>query len=105
MDLAELRIFKAVAEHGGVTRAAAALNRVQSNVTTRVKRLEQRLGKRLFDRQGRRLVLSAEGRVLLAYAERLLQLSTEAQAALQSIPRDAADDVETRLRFALQYFS
>ena len=84
MDLAELRIFKAVADHGGVTRAAAALNRVQSNVTTRVKQLEQRLGKRLFDRQGRRLVLSAEGRVLLAYAERLLRLSAEAQAALES---------------------
>ena len=82
MDLAELKIFKAVAEHGGVTRAAAALNRVQSNVTTRVKRLEERLGTRLFHRQGRRLVLSAEGRVLLGYAERLLQLSAEAQAAL-----------------------
>ena len=29
----------------------------------------------------------------------------EAQAALQSIPRDAPLDVETRLRLALQYFS
>lgn len=29
----------------------------------------------------------------------------EAQAALQSIPRDAPKDVETRLRLALQYFS
>lgn len=29
----------------------------------------------------------------------------EAQAALQSIPRDAPQDVETRLRLALQYFS
>ena len=36
MDLVELRIFKAVAEQGGITRAAAALHRVQSNVTTRV---------------------------------------------------------------------
>ena len=82
MDLAELKIFKAVAEHGGVTRAATALNRVQSNVTTRVKQLEERLGTRLFHRQGRRLILSAEGRVLLGYADRLLQLSSEAQAAL-----------------------
>ena len=82
MDLAELKIFKAVAEHGGVTRAATALNRVQSNVTPRVKQLEERLGTRLFHRQGRRLVLSAEGRVLLGYADRLLQLSSEAQAAL-----------------------
>jgi DNA-binding transcriptional LysR family regulator len=83
MDLVELRIFKAVAEHGGVTKAAAALHRVQSNVTTRVKQLEQRLGARLFNRQGRKLVLSSEGRVLLAYAERLLRLSSEAQAALK----------------------
>jgi DNA-binding transcriptional LysR family regulator len=83
MDLTELRIFKAVAEQGGVTRAAAALHRVQSNVTTRVKQLEQRLGARLFDRRGRRMVLSAEGKVLLRYAERLLALSDEAQAALQ----------------------
>jgi holliday junction DNA helicase RuvA len=29
----------------------------------------------------------------------------EAQAAIQSIPRDTASDVETRLRLALQYFS
>ncbi len=83
MDLVALRIFKAVAEQGGVTKAAAALHRVQSNVTTRVKQLEQRLGTRLFDRRGRRMVLSAEGKVLLEYADRLLRLSSEAQAALK----------------------
>ena len=83
MELTELRIFKAVADHGGITRAAAALNRVQSNVTTRVKQLEERLGTRLFHRQGRRLVLSSEGRLLLGYADRLLRLSAEAQAALK----------------------
>jgi DNA-binding transcriptional LysR family regulator len=83
MELIELEIFKAVAEQGGITRAAAALHRVQSNVTTRVKRLEERLGARLFHRQGRRLVLSSEGKLLLAYAERLLSLSSEAQAALK----------------------
>lgn len=84
MELTELRIFKAVADHGGVTRAASALNRVQSNVSTRVKQLERRLGARLFHRHGRRLVLSAEGKVLLEYAERLLRLSAEAQAALEA---------------------
>lgn len=83
MDLVELKIFKAVAEQGGITKAAAALHRVQSNVTTRVKQLEARLGTRLFSRQGRKLVLSSEGKVLLAYADRLLRLSAEAQAALK----------------------
>jgi len=83
MDLVELKIFKAVAEHGGITRAAAALHRVQSNVTTRVKQLEARLGAKLFHRQGRRLVLSSEGKVLLSYADRLLRLSSEAHAAVK----------------------
>ncbi|HEX6157542.1 MAG TPA: LysR substrate-binding domain-containing protein [Burkholderiales bacterium] len=83
MDLTELRIFKAVAEQGGILRAASTLNRVQSNVTTRVQRLEARLGARLFNREGRRLVLSAEGKILLDYAERLLKLSSEAQAAVK----------------------
>jgi DNA-binding transcriptional LysR family regulator len=83
MDLVELKIFKAVAEQGGITKAAASLHRVQSNVTTRVKQLEERLGTKLFHRQGRKLVLSSEGKVLLAYAERLLQLSSEAHAAVK----------------------
>jgi DNA-binding transcriptional LysR family regulator len=83
MDLVELQIFKAVAEQGGITRAAAALHRVQSNVTTRVKQLEERLGTKLFHRQGRKLVLSSEGKLLLSYADRLLRLSAEAQAAIR----------------------
>src|SRR2546428_7241148 len=83
IDLTALEIFKTVAEQGGITKAATALHRVQSNVTTRVKQLEERLGTKLFHRQGRRLVLSSEGKVLLAYADRLLRLSSEAQAALK----------------------
>ena len=83
MDLVELKIFKTVAEQGGITKAAAALNRVQSNVTTRVKQLEERVGAKLFHRHGRKLVLSSEGKVLLAYADRLLRLSSEAQAAIK----------------------
>src|SRR5437588_662168 len=84
MDLAGLRIFKAVAETGGITKAAARLHRVPSNVTTRVRQLEESLGTALFHRHKRRLTLSAEGKLLLAYAERLLRLSSEAQAALRS---------------------
>lgn len=84
LDLGALEIFKAVVEQGGVTKAAAKLHRVQSNVTTRVKQLEERLGTRLFVREHRRLVLSPEGKLLLAYADRLLNLSSEAEAALRS---------------------
>lgn len=84
IDLTALEIFKTVAEHGGITKAAARLHRVQSNVTTRVKQLEERLGTALFVRQHRRLVLSPAGRLLLVYADRLLHLSSEAEAALRN---------------------
>jgi DNA-binding transcriptional LysR family regulator len=83
MDLAALRIFKTVVEQGGVNRAAAKLHRVPSNITTRVRRLEEQLGTRLFVRDRRRLVLSADGRLLLTYADRLLRLSLEAETALR----------------------
>ena len=48
MELSDLRIFQAVVRAGGITSAAAQLHRVQSNVTTRVKQLEDKLGHQLF---------------------------------------------------------
>ncbi|MBV8626923.1 MAG: LysR family transcriptional regulator [Paraburkholderia sp.] len=83
MDLAALTIFRAVVRENGVTRAAAKLNRVQSNVTTRIKQLEEQLGTELFTRDGRRLVLTPAGETLLPYAERLLALADEARQALR----------------------
>jgi len=82
MELSDLRIFTAVVREGGITRAAKRLNRVQSNVTTRIRQLEDRLGSKLFDRRGKRLVLTASGRTLLAYADRILALASEAETAI-----------------------
>ena len=48
IDLEALQIFKAVVDFGGVTRAAAQLHRVPSNVTTRLKQLKEGLGTKLF---------------------------------------------------------
>jgi DNA-binding transcriptional LysR family regulator len=88
MDLAALRIFRAVVQEGGVTRAAERLHRVQSNVTTRIRQLEDDLGVTLFIREGKRLHLAPAGQVLLDYSERLLALADEAQLAVQdSRPR------------------
>ena len=84
MDLTALKIFKSVVEHGGINKAAARLHRVPSNVTTRIKQLEEQLGAKLFLRVGRRLSLSAEGKLLLTYADQLLRLSSEAEAALRN---------------------
>ncbi len=84
IGLDELEILRAVIVHGGIARAAEELHRVPSNVTTRIKQLEERLGVALFARRGRGLVATAEGSVLLGYAERLLRLADEAEAAVRS---------------------
>ena len=83
IDLDSLDIFRTVATEGGVIRAAQKLDRV-SNVTTRIKQLEKRLGRPLFRKQGRGLVLSPEGELLLSYAQRLFRLADEAESELRT---------------------
>lgn len=82
MDLTDLVIFKAVVQEGGIVRAARKLHRVQSNVTTRIKQLEESVGVQLFFRERQRLHLSPDGELLLSYADRLLQLADEAKASV-----------------------
>ncbi|MDR6539327.1 LysR substrate-binding domain-containing protein [Variovorax soli] len=84
IDLDSLEIFRTVVSEGGVIRAAGKLNRVQSNVTTRIRQLEERLGQKLFLRQGRSLALAPAGRKLLPYADRLLRLAEEAEGEMRS---------------------
>jgi DNA-binding transcriptional LysR family regulator len=83
MDLSDLRIFSTVVRQGSVTRAAERLHRVQSNVTTRIRQLEEDLGVALFIREGKRLHLAPAGQMLLDYADRLLALADEARMAVQ----------------------
>jgi DNA-binding transcriptional LysR family regulator len=84
MDFASLQIFRAVVAEGGIGRAASKLHRVQSNVTTRIKQLEQSLDVELFIRDKKRLILSPAGKVLLDYADRILHLASEAELAVKS---------------------
>jgi DNA-binding transcriptional LysR family regulator len=90
MDIAELEIFRAVAQERSVTRAAHVLNRVQSNVTTRIQQLEEELGAILFSRQNKRMELTPEGERFLTYVERILATAEEAR---QSLRQDLAQGV------------
>lgn len=82
LDLTALRSFVAVADAGGVTRAAGFLNLTQSAVSMQIKRLEESLGLSLLDRSGRGVTLTAEGDQLLGYARRMLSLNDEAVGRL-----------------------
>lgn len=78
LDLTALRSFVAVAEAGGVTRAAGRLNLTQSAVSMQLKRLEEALGISLLDRSTRSVRPTAAGDRLLSYARRMLHLNDEA---------------------------
>jgi LysR family transcriptional regulator, cell division regulator len=81
MDAGDLRVFEAVARLGGMSRAAEALHTVQSNVTARIRALEEELGVALFDRHARGVTPTAAARRLLPYAERARRLMEEARRA------------------------
>ena len=72
MELRHLRYFAAVADAGGVSRAAARLNISQPALSRQIRALETELGMSLFDRRGGRLVLTGEGEDLLTRGRRLL---------------------------------
>ncbi|GLQ33335.1 LysR substrate-binding domain-containing protein [Litoribrevibacter albus] len=78
MELSDLKVFCAVAEQGGVIRAAEQLHRVPSNVTARIQKLESELGRSLFHRDRNRLKISPAGEQLLSYAKRILSLADQA---------------------------
>jgi DNA-binding transcriptional LysR family regulator len=89
MDTADLKVFEAVARAGGMNKAAAELHTVQSNVTARVRALEDELGTALFERHSRGVALTGAGERLLPYARRVAWLLADAARA-------ARDDGEPR---------
>ncbi|MDJ0895896.1 MAG: LysR family transcriptional regulator [Alphaproteobacteria bacterium] len=84
MEIWSLRVFDAVMQTGSVSRAAEQLNCVQSNVTARLKRLEEQLGTKLFVRESRGMRPTRAGRALAGYAGRVFGLLQEAEAAVRS---------------------
>ena len=82
MDAADLRMFEAVVRLGGMGRAADALHTVQSNVTARIRRLEEELGTPLFRRHARGVEPTPAARRLLPYALRAASLLEEARRAV-----------------------
>src|SRR5580693_3475246 len=82
MDAADLRVFQSVAVTGSMSKAALELNTVQSNVTARIKSLEDEIGFALFERTNRGVTLTAAGQRLLPFATRAARLLDDAKRAV-----------------------
>ena len=71
MDLRDLRYFEVVADLEHVGRASVKLHRTQPALTSAIRRLEEDCGVPLFEKAGRGIRLTAAGRVLLKWAQRM----------------------------------
>jgi LysR family transcriptional regulator, cell division regulator len=94
MDADDLRIVEAVARIGSMNRAAAELNMVQSNVTSRIRLLEEELGVQLFVRHSRGVEPSEAGRRLLSYGE---QIHTLFEQAITAVKEDGVPKGKLRI--------
>lgn len=105
MEISDLITFAAVARCGGITRAAKELHTVQSNVTSRIRSLEDEMGVALFERHSRGVVPTSAGLRLLPYAARAVMLVREATLAVrddgEALGRLAVGAMETTLAVRL----
>ena len=93
MDLRDLRYFETIAELQHVGRASARLHRTQPALTSSIRRLEQACGAALFEKAGRGIRLTAAGKVLLKWAQRMRFDVEDAKRELGAIGKGLAGHV------------
>ena len=93
MNTHDLKIFEAVAANGSFTKAAESMFTVQSNVTARIKSLEEEFGAELFTRSSRKVELTAAGETLMQYSKRVGHLIEEAKKDIHN-----ADSVKGHIK-------
>lgn len=82
MEFRQLQTFVTITHAESFSRAAELLGYSQSAVTVQIRLLEEELQVRLFDRMGKKTVLTAQGRQLLEYANRIIQEVNQAKSAI-----------------------
>jgi LysR family transcriptional regulator, transcriptional activator of nhaA len=83
MNFKHLHYFWVTAKAGGVVRAGEQLHTTPQTLSSQIKLLEERLGRKLFRKSGRNLALTDDGRLALRYADDIFALGGEMEAALR----------------------
>jgi DNA-binding transcriptional LysR family regulator len=84
-DVKQLRVLKAVAEHGSFSAAADALSYTQPAISQQIAALEKRAGTTLVDRGSRGVRLTDAGQALVEHAEVVIARLAAAEAELEAI--------------------
>ncbi|MFZ6712472.1 LysR family transcriptional regulator [Undibacterium sp. TC9W] len=102
-NLSDLHVLVQTARCGSLSGAASVLGMTPAAASATLKRLETQLGTRLFERSTRALRITAQGQILLDYAQRAFDLLdegesqvSEARTALVGTIRVAAPSDLTR---------
>jgi len=90
IDLKDLQYFITVYEQNGFLRAGALLNTVQSNVSSRIRKLEEHLGTTLFIRLHRGVKPTTTGEILYPRAKQLIALAQEIEQRARARVRETA---------------
>lgn len=90
LSVDRLRYLDAVADHGSVAAAAAALHVTPSAISQQLGKLEREAGHELFEPSGRGLRLTSAGRVLAEHAAAVIQRVGQAERALEELSEDVA---------------
>jgi len=85
VDLSELNVLLTVARERSFSRAAQKLFRTQPAVSIAIRKLEDEIGEPLFARGARSGQLTDAGRLLVGYAERILNLRDEIRRAVDDL--------------------
>ncbi len=85
MDINQLEVLIAVAREKSFSRAAESLHRTQPAISQAVRRLEGEVGEPLFDRSSKDGTLTAAGKVLLEFAQQMLNLRQNAHTAIKEL--------------------
>jgi DNA-binding transcriptional LysR family regulator len=84
MDLRQMRYVLAVAEHGSVRRAAAALYMAQQSLSEQIAAVERDVGAPLFERSRSGMTPTAAGEVFIAHATTVVDAAERALAATRT---------------------
>lgn len=90
LNLHKLEVFLAVAREQKISRAAEALFMTQAAVSQHIHDLEQALGVELLRRHSHGVALTPAGEVLLGYAQRILNLASDAEQVVSQLKRTAS---------------
>ena len=99
-----LRAFEAAARHLSFTRAAEELSVTQAAISHQVRKLEERLGTRLFERHGRGLELTDTGGMYLPFLRQAFDIIADGTNLIISQDTHGPLSVTMLATFAVRWF-